>query len=551
MGMYLDGILTAPHIDTSGEILEIDGVDLTDFYEGKAVINFEHQNKLAEDIIGSFVYCKKIMKKDDCENDRQKMFFDMAKGPYVYVIGELFDDQGHPGAIAAAAMVRYFAKRKEKMFIGWSIEGSTLERDGNNLKRAVARRAAFTLRPCLRSAAMGVPEESDIQKLLKKMTKSESQLFEIDSDSLILSEKDVSILNQSNPFLEIEKALQDLNKTLTASGSNVAPSQLVGGAALSKEHIAGTVINRVKAAIRDKNKSQTFKETIKAALPEVSEEYIDYFADLAEDLALKKTMPSMERIGKQHKEHVLDEEQEKLVEGVYHSDKKAQQITNNRLDNNKIFHTYNDNGDKVIIKIPNTETGNNASMFYNLSSNFFDLKDHVPVTALVSNPKINEGKPLQIVQFLKGKTPYESRKAWEDAISLSKLDGSGQKLAILDEILGNKNRNKGNIIIGEDGKIKFIDNDHLSELNDFAIKPSEFSTYFDNEPVKDHVIDWVNSKDPKKLIKLLYNSNVSEKMLQEIVKRFVLYKKMLQKDKKLGDVFKEARGFLTQGVQDG
>jgi hypothetical protein len=535
MGMYLDGILTAPHIDTSGEILEIDGVDLTDFYEGKAVINFEHQNKLAEDIIGSFIYCKKILDKKDCENERQKMFFEMAKGPYVYVVGELFDDQGHPGAIAAAAMVRYFSKRKEKMFIGWSIEGSTLERDGNSLKRAVARRAAFTLRPCLRSAAMGVPEEGEIEKFLKKMNKSESELYEIDSDALILSESDIPILN---PFLELNKALQDLNKTLTAGTGNIAPSQLIGGAALTKEHITGTVKNKILAALRDREKGEPIKRAIKAALPEVSDEYIDYFSDLAEDLALKKGLKPLDRIGKEHLLLANDDDQNILVDGIYYpKEEKYDPNQNYRVDSNNIVHSKNDFGQEVTLKMPESAAADPVT-FYNAGKHFFDLKDHIPVTALIAHHKLNNGKPIQVTEFLKGKTPYESKKAWEDAISLAKIDGTAQKLFILDHVLGNNNRNKGNIIIGEDGKLKLIDNEEALKYGEKISDLSEFNKILHEDTPHKHVLEWLELKDPKKLAKLLYNNNCNPEVIKNAVERLIALKRLLNEKEKIGDSLK-------------
>ncbi len=528
MGMFLDGILTAPHIDTSGERLLIEGVDLTDFYEGKAVINFEHQNKLAEDIIGAFVYCKKIMKKDDCETARQKMFFELAKGPYVYVVGELYDEEGHPGAVAAAAMVRYYAKRKEKMFIGWSIEGSTLERDGNDLKQAVARRAAFTLRPCLKSAVMGTPEADEINKLLDKMDKSESKLFVLDSDKVILDEASFPV---NNPVLELHKALEELNKTLTAGQSNVAPSQLTGGAALTKEHIAGSVKNRIKAAVRDWNRTRPLKETIKAALPEVSDEYVDHFTDIAEDLALKKGMAPLTRIGQKNAAPNHNDENKGLLEGIY-LDPASVNGTHN-------LKTKNDAGQDVVLQ----HTASKASVYNRIARGFFNLNDHVPAASAFSHPSVNGGQIVQAFEHKKGVSPYQSEEAWSKALDKARLDGSAHKIMITDHILGLPGRNLSNIVIDEDGKLQAIDN---HKALSFATSPSAdlHSAMQEDHPTAD-VLSWIQQKDPKILAKMLYNNQVDQGAIKKAVARLRRWQIMMQSGVKMGDVLHAIHG--TEG----
>ena len=148
MGMKLDAPVATNALDSSGEILSIKGLDITDFLEGRAVANWEHSNTSEDGAVGRFIYAKKIFSEADCDNDRQLAFWNQLKHEFLYAVVELFDEEGHPGATAIAAMVRYFLKRKDKIRIGMSIEGSTLERDGHLLNRAVARKAAITLTPC-------------------------------------------------------------------------------------------------------------------------------------------------------------------------------------------------------------------------------------------------------------------------------------------------------------------------------------------------------------------------------------------------------------------
>ena len=186
--MLIDGPITTQTIDSSGEILDLKGLDISDFLDGKATANFEHNNDNADDVLGWFIYAKKIFGEQDCENERQKMFWEKVKTPFLYGVLELLDDTNHPGAIAVAAMLRYFKKKNEPVRSGMSIEGSTLERDGHILKRTVGRKVAITLRPCNKQCMLDVlpPERSD--ELFKKMESDHIQSFEIDSPILEKSE---------------------------------------------------------------------------------------------------------------------------------------------------------------------------------------------------------------------------------------------------------------------------------------------------------------------------------------------------------------------------
>ncbi len=169
MGLKIDGIASSEHLDSSGEVLKIDGHDISDLIEGKGVLNWEHNNDSSEDIVGAIIFAKKIKKKSDCDNEREEMFWDACKVPFVYIIAELFDDEEHPGAVAAAAMIRFYKNRGMKVLAGFSVEGATLDKQDNILKRSVGRRVALTLRPCNKSAISDVYEDSKNKDLTKFM----------------------------------------------------------------------------------------------------------------------------------------------------------------------------------------------------------------------------------------------------------------------------------------------------------------------------------------------------------------------------------------------
>jgi len=85
MGLKIDGISTNGALDSSGEILNIDGIDISDLVEGKGVLNWEHE-KSSEDTIGAIVYARKIKSKKDCEKKNAPKLF------RIHWDGDFFND---------------------------------------------------------------------------------------------------------------------------------------------------------------------------------------------------------------------------------------------------------------------------------------------------------------------------------------------------------------------------------------------------------------------------------------------------------------------------
>lgn len=149
-GTFIHGIAASEHLDSSGERIKIEGVDISSLTKD-GVFNFEHQSKEASSIVGKILEAKKILKRSDCDNDHQRHFWDRIKMPFIYVAGELFDAEGHQAANDVAAMLKYDAKvdrRKHKKLINFSIEGSRLEKDGANILKCIARKVSVTITPC-------------------------------------------------------------------------------------------------------------------------------------------------------------------------------------------------------------------------------------------------------------------------------------------------------------------------------------------------------------------------------------------------------------------
>jgi hypothetical protein len=559
MGLKIDGICSAELIDSSGEQLTVENCNIDDFIEGKGVLNWEHSNKSGDDIVAKITYAKKILKRKECSTDRERKYWDYVQVPYIYIQAEMFDDEEHPGAVAVSAIINYYHKRKEKILVAVSIEGATLARKGNVLERTVARRAALTLRACNKACIIGVldaPTESIITKSMKDII-NESR-YELDS-AIFSDDTDPVSDPVTDPVADLKKALSNLNKTLTAGGGNVAPSQLVGGAALVPEHIVSKHKNQLKAALRDWDRTRPLKEVLKAALPEVSDDYLDHFTHIAEDLSLKKGLnPKLTRLSVKHSAHDYDDQAQKdLIEGVYFDPEKKFKPA--RASANDIYRGQNDQGSSVLIKGSDhaAESGSPAgakgsAIYYNLAKNFFDMGDHVPVTAIVQHPKLFNGKPAIVMQRIKGaSTPYQDSKKFAQAMQSGRESGSAHKLMLMDMIMGNGDRHTGNAIVGQDNKIMSIDNDlpfsYGSPFDSHYLFGGDGIEGLYTDTLHNDAHKWLMSLDKKKLVRELAKYGLGSGIIKTAATRLGLAQKMAKRNLTIGQMHKA----LTDKAQNG
>lgn len=501
MGLKIDGIMANESIDSSGEILDVHGNDITDLLEGKGQLNWEHE-KGPEDIIGAIIYAKKIYSADDCETDRQRMFHKLSKGPYIYIIGELYDDTEHAGACAVAAMIRWYHVRKEKMFIGFSIEGQTLHRKGNLLEQSVARKCAVTARPCNKNAIMDVFDDPKIKDTVKKFEQP-SLIRSFEVDSVIVDD----------PLLDVKMSVEQLAKTLTAGQYNVAPSTLSAGSAISVEDRG--LKNRVKAVVRDWDRKRPLREVIKAALPELSDSYVDHFTDLAEDLQLKKGIKPPVRIGTHNSANQAQSEaQRKLIDGLYIDEQKPFRSRDTHgIGQSKLYRIKNDAGQSVMVKTPQIvgdqghEAAHNATAYQNIAHQLFGLGDHVPVTNHFEHPRHPgddmHGHSWSAQEFIQQAKPAHG-KLYHDAAMKGREQGWLHRLAAMDMILGVPDRHMGNVLV-RDGRLIHIDNDYAFEHR--GVTPHSFADEdvgnVQQDTMDPKTMEWLQSIDPRQLAQQL------------------------------------------------
>lgn len=190
-GTFIHGIAASEHLDSSGERILIKGVDISSLTKD-GVFNYEHKNDTPSQIVGKILEAKKILKREDCENEAHRYFWDKIKTPYIYVAGELFDHVGHTAAQDVAAMLRYdknLNKDETKALINFSIEGSRLGKNGHEITKCIARKVTVTITPCNKMAFAEHMDKEDSKKnmggidvakdILDKFKKSEEIEIEL------------------------------------------------------------------------------------------------------------------------------------------------------------------------------------------------------------------------------------------------------------------------------------------------------------------------------------------------------------------------------------
>lgn len=135
--------------DTQGETLSVEGADISDLENGLGRLNDNH-GKGFFNSIGKVTEAKKIFKAEDCDNDRHKYYWEKIKAPYIYVAGELYNDEDHPNAKAAAAILRNIHRDDTPLVMKASVEGGVLARgvsDSSKLARTKIHSVALTFTP--------------------------------------------------------------------------------------------------------------------------------------------------------------------------------------------------------------------------------------------------------------------------------------------------------------------------------------------------------------------------------------------------------------------
>lgn len=196
MSTFIHGIAASENIDSSGEVVSIEGMDISSL-DKTGIFNFEHdqgtvgtetvQLKVPSNIVGKILKAIKIFSEQDCQDDYQKYFWSKCQTPYLYVMGELLDDYSASAKEVAGKFQYDLAKKgqNEHNIFGFSIEGAKLDKQGSVVTASIARKVTITVSPCNKACiAEIIPAEGqesrvkdDLESIFKTESASEIELF--------------------------------------------------------------------------------------------------------------------------------------------------------------------------------------------------------------------------------------------------------------------------------------------------------------------------------------------------------------------------------------
>lgn len=187
-GTMIDGSAATEHLDSSGERLSIEGLDISSLEAGDGTFNWEHKSENASQIVGKILFAKKIFKEEECANEREAYWWNKVKAPFLYVIGELFDGTGHAAAKDMAAIFKYDHSARQnggnvKNVANFSIEGSKLHTEKNGeIPGSIARKITLTVAACnkMATAELYIPPKE--KPIAKKETKTFADIFKSEID---------------------------------------------------------------------------------------------------------------------------------------------------------------------------------------------------------------------------------------------------------------------------------------------------------------------------------------------------------------------------------
>lgn len=265
----IDGIAASEHLDSSGESLSIEGMDISSLGGPDSILNWEHGSKeRPSQVVGKITFAKKIMKKDDAKTKREIYFWNKAKKPFVYIKAELFDGLGHSGAQDVSAMLKYKNKDKgedSRLIVGFSIEGGKIEKKGMTVTKSIARDVAITVKPCNKVCDAEVLENnSGDEDFLYKNQEFDCEILEKNElpinthgyRNLVLndikkgnwkekipSKEEVKEIKLPKKITEISKNYEtdnNMRKALIAGIMNISPDAKTGMAALAPEEMVSS-----------------------------------------------------------------------------------------------------------------------------------------------------------------------------------------------------------------------------------------------------------------------------------------------------------------------
>jgi len=243
--LEIDGCIGTQVRDSQGELLDIEGADISALEQGRGFFNDNHASGFINRL-GRITSAKKIFKEEDCENDRQRYYWDKVKSPFIYAAGHLYDDEEHPNAKACAAVIRSIHKGDAPLKVKASVEGGTIARglkDPSILTRTKIVGAALTFTPANHATLVEPTSlvKSDCILEDEILIKSVMHLAQTNVPSFIdISQR----LSEEKITINVNKIYR-LVKALTAGFGGGSPGSLTGGQVIQKESVEPSKIKTI------------------------------------------------------------------------------------------------------------------------------------------------------------------------------------------------------------------------------------------------------------------------------------------------------------------
>lgn len=229
MSTFIHGIGSSQNIDSSGEVVDIAGLDISSL-EKDGIISYEHENakvpdkdgklvemqiKIPSQVVGKILKAKKIFSEKDCGDEHQLYFWKKINTPYLYIVGVLFDDYTE-SAKDVAGKFRYDADNKgknERNVMNFSVEGSKLPnaKEGMIVTKSIARKVTLTGFPCNKVCIaeilpINTKKEDDISSIFKTEFLPEIEIFKFESTySELLSKNEELMKSWTGPKVSEKK----------------------------------------------------------------------------------------------------------------------------------------------------------------------------------------------------------------------------------------------------------------------------------------------------------------------------------------------------------
>ena len=198
-------------VDSQGEILDIDGADISPLIEGCGFANSDHVPGF-DKLVGHVMDANKVMKMEDARTPFQVKEWQRLQKPFIAAKIHLWDGHGHKEADAIGAIYKHYQSIGQPSPIKVSVEGKVIEKGQGNqrnvLKRTCIKGIAITIQPANKKTSTEVVQITksmgfDANDLMKsEAPRAFTEISDAKADSLAQLMKLQQLLITANQMMQ-------------------------------------------------------------------------------------------------------------------------------------------------------------------------------------------------------------------------------------------------------------------------------------------------------------------------------------------------------------